>query len=115
VRVAYLEVMSSDGDQRDAEREEPEGSQEFAPDPTLKDGGVSLGHSMYGTVRWFKPDKGYGRITGDDGYIYWVHFSAIEGEGYRELVEGQRVSFTWNGGRQDFDRKAAEHVRLIDS
>jgi cold shock protein len=115
VRVAYLEVMSSDGDQRDAEREEPEGSQEFVPDPTLRDGGVSLGHSMYGTVRWFKPDKGYGRITGDDGYIYWVHFSAIEGEGYRELVEGQRVSFTWNGGRQDFDRKAAEHVRLIDS
>jgi len=116
--VAYLEVMSSDGEQRDAERKERkerEGSQEFVPDPTLKDGGVSLGQSMCGTVRWFKPDKGYGRITGDDGYIYFVLFSAIEGKGYGELVEGQRVSFTWNGGRQDFDRKTAEHVRLIDS
>jgi CspA family cold shock protein len=108
--------MGADRDQPDAEPAEScREFQEFVPDPTLKDGGVSVGDSMSGTVRWFKPEKGYGRIIGDDGYIYWVHFSAIQGKGYRELVEGQRVSFIWNGGRADFGRKTAEHVRLIDS
>lgn len=107
--------MSSPDDQQDAERDKCQRrSAEFVPELTLKDGGVSLGESMTGTVRWFKPDKGYGRITGDDGYIYWVHFSAIEGKGYAQLIAGQRVSFTWSGNRTDFDRKSADHVRVID-
>ena len=86
----------------------------FVPDPTLKNGGVPLGGSMTGTVRWFKEKKGYGRITGDDGYVYWFHFSSIETEGGpRSLTEGQPVTFSWHGTRADFDRKAAEHVRPL--
>ncbi len=85
----------------------------FVPDPTLKDGGIPLGGSMTGTVRWFKEDKGYGRINGDDGYVYFVHFGGIEGAGYRALLEGQRVSFEWHGGVAAFDRKEATRVRIL--
>jgi cold shock CspA family protein len=64
-----------------------------------------------GTVRWFKDDKGYGRITADDGEVLWFHFSSIEMDGYRVLEKGQRVSFVWNGGVQDHGRHRAEAVR----
>jgi CspA family cold shock protein len=48
-----------------------------------------------GTVKWFSRVKGYGFITPDgEAKEIFVHFSGIEGEGYRNLEEGQRVSFT---------------------
>jgi cold shock protein len=68
----------------------------------------------FGTVRWWKDDKGYGRITADDGEVLWAHFSALSMDGTRNLREGQRVSFVWNGGIQDHGRHAAEEVRLAD-
>jgi CspA family cold shock protein len=46
-----------------------------------------------GTVKWFNPDKGYGFITREDGDDVFVHFSAIQGEGYRNLDENQKVEF----------------------
>lgn len=47
-----------------------------------------------GTVKWFNATKGFGFVTPDDGGAdLFVHFSAIEGSGYRELTEGQRVHF----------------------
>ncbi len=46
-----------------------------------------------GTVKWFNPDKGYGFITREDGPDVFVHFSAITGEGYRNLDENQKVEF----------------------
>jgi len=46
-----------------------------------------------GTVKWFNPDKGYSFITQDDGPDVFVHFSAIQGEGYRNLEENQKVEF----------------------
>jgi cold shock protein len=46
-----------------------------------------------GTVKWFNPDKGYGFITQDNGPDVFVHFSAIAGEGYRNLDENQKVEF----------------------
>jgi len=47
-----------------------------------------------GTVKWFSNEKGYGFIAqGDGGADVFVHFSAIAGEGYKSLTEGQRVSF----------------------
>ena len=46
-----------------------------------------------GTVKWFNADKGYGFITGEDGNDVFVHYSAIQGEGFRSLDEGQTVSY----------------------
>jgi CspA family cold shock protein len=82
--------------------------------PDVENRGIGQGESMTGTVRWFKDEKGYGRITGDDDYYYFVHFSAIVGEGYRTLKAGQRVVFEWHGRLADHGRKAAENVRPVD-
>ncbi len=71
-----------------------------------------LGARRTGTVRWFKEEKGYGRITADDGEVLFVHFMSIEVDGYRSLEEGQRVSFVWRGGIQDHGRHRADDVRL---
>ena len=50
---------------------------------------------MTGTVKWFSRVKGYGFIAPDDGgKEIFVHFSGIEGEGYRNLEEGQKVTYT---------------------
>jgi cold shock protein len=46
-----------------------------------------------GTVKWFSNEKGYGFIARPDGEDLFVHFSAIEGDGYRTLHEGQEVEF----------------------
>ena len=46
-----------------------------------------------GTVKWFSNEKGYGFISREDGDDVFVHFSAIAGEGYRSLQEGQQVEF----------------------
>jgi len=53
------------------------------------------GHIMAeGTVKWFNSTKGFGFITPDDGTPdVFAHFSSIEGTGYRELVEGQKVDY----------------------
>ncbi|MGH2739129.1 MAG: cold-shock protein [Actinomycetota bacterium] len=46
-----------------------------------------------GTVKWFNNEKGYGFITRPDGDDVFVHYTAIDGEGYRSLEEGQEVEF----------------------
>ena len=46
-----------------------------------------------GTVKWFKNEKGFGFITGEDGQDVFVHFSAIQAEGYKSLHEGQKVTY----------------------
>jgi CspA family cold shock protein len=47
-----------------------------------------------GTVKWFNDSKGFGFLTQDDGSAdVFVHFSAIQGNGFRSLAEGQRVTF----------------------
>lgn len=54
-----------------------------------------------GTVKWFNSTKGYGFLTPDDGTPdVFVHFSAIEGTGYRELAEGERVEFESSAGQK---------------
>ncbi len=47
----------------------------------------------FGTVKWFNATKGFGFIERDEGKDVFVHYSAIEGSGYRSLEEGQRVKF----------------------
>jgi len=46
-----------------------------------------------GTVKWFNEAKGYGFITADSGNDVFVHYSAIQQDGFKTLAEGQRVSF----------------------
>lgn len=46
-----------------------------------------------GTVKWFNSSKGFGFITKDDGSDIFVHHSAIEGDGYKSLEEGEKVEF----------------------
>jgi cold shock protein len=46
-----------------------------------------------GVVKWFNNSKGFGFITKDDGGDIFVHFSVIEGEGFKTLKDGQKVSF----------------------
>ena len=54
--------------------------------------------SMTGTVKWFNGTKGYGFITKDEGGDVFVHFSAIEMDGFKTLDEGQRVEFEVEDG-----------------
>ena len=51
-----------------------------------------------GTVKWFNAEKGYGFITGEDGADVFVHFSAINGEGFKSLEEGQAVTYDLTEG-----------------
>ena len=52
-----------------------------------------------GTVKWFNSTKGYGFVTPDDGSPdVFVHYSAIDGSGYRELIEGERVEYESTSG-----------------
>ncbi len=54
-----------------------------------------------GVVKWFSSEKGYGFITPDDGgNDLFVHFSSIAGSGFRNLEEGQRVSFDVQEGQK---------------
>jgi CspA family cold shock protein len=51
-----------------------------------------------GTVKWFNSEKGYGFISQETGPDVFVHFSAIEGSGYRNLEENDKVEFEVNQG-----------------
>jgi cold shock protein len=54
---------------------------------------VAGGSGMKGTVKWFNDSKGYGFIQRPEGEDVFVHFSAIEAEGFRTLSEGEEVEF----------------------
>ena len=53
-----------------------------------------MSERVTGTVKWFNAAKGYGFISPEDGEDVFVHFSAIQSEGYRKLLEGQQVEFS---------------------
>jgi CspA family cold shock protein len=63
-----------------------------------------------GTVKFFNNDKGYGFITQESGPDVFVHFSNIEGDGYKTLEEGQKVEFEVAPGRKGDE---ATGVRVI--
>jgi len=53
-----------------------------------------------GTVKWFNAEKGFGFISREDGDDVFVHFSAIQGDGFKSLDEGQAVSFEITQGNR---------------
>ncbi|HZE40360.1 MAG TPA: cold-shock protein [Stackebrandtia sp.] len=63
-----------------------------------------------GTVKWFNAEKGYGFIAVDGGNDVFVHFSAIQADGYRSLDDGQRVEFEIAQGQKG---PQAENVKLV--
>lgn len=52
-----------------------------------------MSDSLTGTVKWFNETKGFGFIAREEGKDVFVHFSAIQGDGFRTLKEGQQVTF----------------------
>lgn len=66
-----------------------------------------------GTVKWFNEEKGYGFISNDNGGVdVFVHFSAIQSEGYRFLQEGQKVTFDTEIDPKDRKKLRAINVRV---
>jgi CspA family cold shock protein len=63
-----------------------------------------------GTVKFFNAEKGYGFISREEGDDVFVHFSAIEGTGYKSLEEGQRVEFDVGPGQKGDE---ARNVRPV--
>lgn len=69
-----------------------------------------MSERVTGRVKWFNASKGYGFIERDEGPDVFVHFSAIRGDGYRNLEEGQDVEFTVEQGQKGLQ---AADVALI--
>ena len=57
-----------------------------------------MSERITGTVKWFNGEKGFGLIEREGGKDVFVHFSAIQGDGYRNLQEGQKVEFNVEQG-----------------
>lgn len=72
---------------------------------------------MRGTVKWFNPKKGFGFLVNDDsktGEEIFVHFSGIEGDGFKTLKDGQKVEFETEPDPKDGARVRATKVRAVE-
>ena len=68
------------------------------------------GNVATGTVKWFNETKGFGFIQQDNGPDVFAHFSAITGDGFRTLVEGQKVEFIVSQGQKG---PQAENIKVL--
>lgn len=69
-----------------------------------------MSNKVNGTVKWFNESKGYGFISQDSGPDVFAHFSAIQGDGFKTLSEGQKVEFTVGQGQKG---PQAEQIRAL--
>lgn len=70
-----------------------------------------MAEKVKGTVKWFNSSKGYGFISRQDGDDVFVHFQAIQGDGYRTLQEGQQVEFVVAQGQKG---PQAQEVKVLN-
>jgi len=70
-----------------------------------------MSERVNGTVKWFNRAKGFGFIEREGGDDVFVHFSAIQGDGFRNLEEGQNVEFSLESGPKGF---RAANVVVVD-
>jgi CspA family cold shock protein len=71
-----------------------------------------MSERVTGSIKWFNASKGYGFIERADGPDVFVHFSAIESEGFKTLNEGQKVEFTIEQGPKGL--QAANVIKLVE-
>ncbi|MFT0211842.1 cold-shock protein [Pseudomonas sp. F1_0610] len=69
-----------------------------------------MSNRQTGTVKWFNDEKGFGFITQEQGEDLFVHFRAIQSEGFRTLKEGQKVTFVATRGQKGMQ---AEEVQVV--
>lgn len=70
-----------------------------------------MSNRVFGTVKWFNDAKGFGFIAQDNGgQDVFAHFSAIKGDGFRSLAEGQKVSFILGEGKKGPQAEEIEAV-----
>ena len=68
-----------------------------------------------GTVKWFNSEKGYGFIANDNGEgDVFVHFSAINADGFKTLTEGQKVTFDTEPDPKNSSKKRAINVTVVE-
>ncbi|PWH14296.1 MAG: hypothetical protein DDG60_08425 [Anaerolineae bacterium] len=70
-----------------------------------------MSERITGTVKWFNGSKGYGFISRQGGEDVFVHFSAIQGDGFRNLDEGQKVEFSVERGPKGLQASKVVVVR----
>ncbi|MEE9212236.1 MAG: cold shock domain-containing protein [Phycisphaeraceae bacterium] len=71
--------------------------------------------STKGQVKWFDPKKGYGFILGPDGQDVFVHYSQIEGEGFRSLKDGEAVEYELIEGDKGWQARTVQRVEKATS
>ncbi|MEM8739316.1 MAG: cold shock domain-containing protein [Planctomycetota bacterium] len=64
--------------------------------------------STRGQVKWFDPKKGYGFIEGPEGQDVFVHYSQIQGDGFRSLKDGEDVEYEIQKGEKGFQAKTVQ-------
>lgn len=69
-----------------------------------------MSNTVTGTVKWFNESKGFGFIAQENGPDVFAHFSAIEGNGFRTLAEGQKVEFSITTGQKG---PQAESIKVL--
>lgn len=91
--VSIDEILGDDADDLSVSTEETEAAQEVEEESAAEDITEDLEADNVGVVKWFDTKKGYGFIEQENGEDIFVHYSAIEEEGFKNLEEGQKVSF----------------------
>jgi CspA family cold shock protein len=70
-----------------------------------------MSNRTQGTVKWFNAEKGYGFISQESGEDLFVHYSEIQGDGYRSLEEGMKVEFQITQGKKGLQASAVTVIK----